>query len=128
MSADAPFSVLIVDDDAGYRMALTALLESEDIVVAAAAADGAEGVEAAERLRPSIVTMDIDMPLMDGVEATRRIAPLGIPVVILSGSESSERIGDAIEAGAVASMVKSRAPTALVPLLRAIAAGTHRPE
>ena len=125
MSASDRFTVLIVDDDPGYRVALTALLESEGIEVAGAAANGAEAVEAAERLRPTIATMDMDMPVMDGVAATRRIAPLGVHVVIVSGSESRGSIGDAVTAGAVATIVKSKVPTALVPLLRAIAAGEH---
>ena len=76
-------------------------------------------------LSPTIVTMDIDMPVVDGVEATARIAPLGIPVVVVSGSQSSERIGEAVAAGAVASVVKSQASTALTPLLRAVASGSR---
>ena len=127
MSAPDPFTVLIVDDDPGYRLALSALLESESIAVAGAAANGAEAVEAAERLRPTLATMDVDMPVMDGVEATRRIAPLGVLVVVVSGSESSEKVGEAMAAGAVASIVKSKVPTALAPLLRAIAAGEPPP-
>ncbi len=116
----APARVLVVDDDANFVLALTALLETEGLEVAGSAANGADAVRLAEELRPSVVTMDIDMPIMDGVEATKRIVPLGIPVVIVSGSRSSERIGQAVAAGAVASIVKTEVTAALAPLLRSL--------
>jgi CheY-like chemotaxis protein len=66
--------------------------------------------------------MDVDMPVLDGVEATRQIvAQLGIPVVVLSGSSSTEGVGDALAAGAVATVVKGQAVHVLAPLLVALA-------
>jgi CheY-like chemotaxis protein len=109
---------LIVDDDARYAAALGALLEAEGISVVGSAANGAEGVAAAEELRPDVVTMDLVMPVMDGIEATRRIAPLGIPVVVLTGSRS--RGGDAIKAGAAAYVLKGDAPVLLPGVLRIV--------
>ena len=112
--------VLVVDDDLRFVQAVTALLEAGGIEVVGHASNGAAAVREVEHLEPDVVTLDIDMPIMDGVEATKAIAPLGIPIVILSGSDSSERIGEAIAAGARASVVKSEAAHLLVPLLKAI--------
>jgi CheY-like chemotaxis protein len=111
--------VLIVDDDARFTAALGALLETEGISVVGSATNGAEGVAAAEKLRPDVVTMDLAMPVMDGLEATRRLAPLGIPVVVLTGSRS--RGGDAVKAGAAAFVLKSDAPVLLARILRIVA-------
>src|SRR5439155_17104163 len=74
--------VLNVDDDARFGMAVTALLESSGLTVVGYASNGAEGVALAEAARPSVVTMDLDMPVMNGVEATAVIVAMGIPVVI----------------------------------------------
>jgi len=112
--------VLVVDDDLRFVQAVTALLEAGGIEVVGHASNGAAAVREVEHLEPDVVTLDIDMPIMDGVEATKAIAPLGIPIVILGGSDSSERIGGAIAAGGRASVVKSEAAHLLVPLLKAI--------
>jgi DNA-binding NarL/FixJ family response regulator len=110
--------VLIVDDDRRFAEALTALLEADAMSVVGHAANGVEGVAAAEELRPDVVTMDLVMPQMDGIEATRRIAQLGIPVVVLTGSRT--RGGDAIKAGAAAFVLKSDAPVLLTRVLRTV--------
>src|SRR3954470_12619111 len=120
MVAATAIRVLIVDDDPRFALALTALLDVDGFEVVAHARNGEEAISYAEQLKPHVATMDIDMPVMDGVEATRQIAPLGIVVVVLSGSDSSERIGEAIAAGAVASLVKSDAVNSLAMLLRAV--------
>jgi chemotaxis response regulator CheB len=65
----------------------------------------AAGVEAATAARPSVVTMDLELPVMDGIEATRAITALGIPVVVITGSHP-ERTGEAVAAGAVATIAK----------------------
>jgi CheY-like chemotaxis protein len=112
---------LIVDDDARYAAALAALLEAEGMSVIASARNGAEAVAAAEKLRPDVVTMDLQMPVMDGIEATRRIAPLGIPVVMLTGSRSGG--GDAVKAGAAAFVLKADAAVLLARVLRTVVGG-----
>ena len=121
MPAAKPPRVFIVDDDENYRKALSALVESDGMVVAGTTGNGAEAIARVEEAKPSVITMDIDMPIMDGVEATKQLAPLGIPIVIVSGSQSSDRVGLAVAAGAVGSLVKAKAPEALLPLLRAVA-------
>jgi AmiR/NasT family two-component response regulator len=85
VSAAADIRVVIVEDDARFAAALTALLESEGLTVVGYGTNGAEGVELARAARPSVVTMDLEMPIMDGVEATKEI-----PVVIFTtrGSKS----------------------------------------
>ena len=120
MPSRAAPRVFIVDDDERYVAALTALFEAEGLVVVGSAPNGAEAVELAPQTDATVITMDLDMPVMDGIEATRQLAPLGVPIVIVSGSESSQRVGEALAAGATASLVKSKAPTALAPLLRAV--------
>jgi DNA-binding NarL/FixJ family response regulator len=120
MPASSDIRVLIVDDDARFAMALTALLESEGLTVVGYATNGAEGVELAREARPSVVTMDLEMPVMDGIEATKAIVALGIPVVILSGSQGRDKLGAALAVGASAAVLKSEATRMLVPLLRAV--------
>ena len=110
--------VLIVDDDRRFAEALSAMLEAEDMSVAGLAANGVEGVAAAEKLHPDVVTMDLEMPQMNGIEATRRIARLRIPVVVLTGSRS--RGGEAIKAGAAAFVLKADAPVLLTRVLRTV--------
>jgi DNA-binding NarL/FixJ family response regulator len=112
--------VLIADDDDRFAAALQALLESEGLRVAGRARNGVEAIELAERLRPSVVTMDISMPIMDGVRATQAITALGIPVVLVSGSDAPQQLRDALEAGAVATILKTEAATSLAPLLREV--------
>ena len=126
MPAAKVLRVFIVDDDENYRTALRALVESDGMTVAGTAANGAEAVAGVKASKADVITMDLDMPIMDGVEATKRLAPLGIPIVIVSGSESSDRVGLAIAAGAVGSIVKAKVPDALLPLLRAVAAPSSK--
>jgi NarL family two-component system response regulator LiaR len=115
--------VLFVDDDDRFAMALSALLETHGIDVVGRATTGDEGVRLAEDLRPDVVVMDLLMPVMDGVEATRLIAQLGISVVIVSGSDVDVRVADALVAGATASLAKSDCAHSLVPLIDALARG-----
>jgi two-component system response regulator DesR len=114
--------VLVVDDDSRFAFALAALLEAEGFEVVAHAADGAEAVKLAKELRPDVATMDLQMPTMDGIEATRQIAPLGVPVVIVSASEylAPALAGQAAAAGAVANVPKSDAPRLLGAVLREV--------
>jgi CheY-like chemotaxis protein len=129
MSRAPTLRVLVVDDDDAFACVLQAVLESaeEGLSVVGRAADGRAAVELARSLRPDVVTMDIDMPIMDGVAATRAIAAAGILVVAVTGSGSMTRIEDVLAAGAVAWVPKMDATTSLAGLLRLVAtAGAAR--
>ena len=118
--------VLVADDDALIRNALTAFLEGIDYVeVVGQARDGQEAVELALARRPRVVVMDVTMPKMDGVEATRQIhvkAP-DIHIVILTGHGDREKAEAAMRAGAVAYVLKDREPSEIFDAILA-AAGT----
>ena len=119
MLSGRPLRVLVVDDDARFRALLLELLTGAGFDVVGVARDGAEGVQLAAELHPDVVTMDLEMPRLNGVEATRAIAALPSPprVVVVSGSGSSELMADAAAAGAASRVAKSEVETALVPAL-----------
>ncbi|MDQ3823276.1 MAG: response regulator transcription factor [Actinomycetota bacterium] len=103
--------VVLVDDDAAFLEALEALLADDPaIAVVGKAHDGREALGLVAELRPDVVTMDIDMPVMDGVVATRAIAEHHPEtcVVTITSSTSAERIDEARAAGASAHVMKSR--------------------
>ena len=121
--SDAPTLRLLVADDqalmrAGFRMILEA---QPDLRVVAEAADGVEAVELAQRHRPDVVLMDIRMPRMDGVEATRRLA--GHRVLILTTFNLDEYVVEALRAGASGFLLKDAPPEELVRAVRVVAAG-----
>ena len=121
-------SVLLADDQALVRAGFRALLDAEpDIDVVAEAADGLEAVRQAGRTRPDVVLMDIRMPGVDGLEATRRIAadPAldGTRVVILTTFELDEYVFEALRTGASGFLVKDTEPVELLRAVRAVAAG-----
>jgi DNA-binding NarL/FixJ family response regulator len=120
-------SVLIVDDQAlvraGFRMILDA---EEDIEVAGEAADGVDAVTEAQRLRPDVILMDVRMPQMDGIEATRRLLAadgLESKVVMLTTFDMDEYVYDALRAGASGFLLKDVPPEQLVAGIRAVAQG-----
>jgi DNA-binding NarL/FixJ family response regulator len=120
--------VLLADDQALIRAGLRVLLEScGEFTVVGEAADGAEAVEMAGRARADVVLMDIRMPGVDGVEATRRIAAdddlAGVKVIILTTFESDEYVYQAIRAGASGFLVKDSEPSELLQALRVVARG-----
>ncbi len=118
--------VLIVDDHAVVRHGLEQLLDSaEDIEVAGSAADGAEAVERAGELAPDVILMDLSMPGVDGVEATRRLSALtpGCRVVVLTSFADQRRILAALDAGASGYILKDAAPDELLAAVRAAASG-----
>jgi DNA-binding NarL/FixJ family response regulator len=119
--------VVIADDQPLMRAALRMCLEAEDDVeVVGEAADGAAVVELAARLRPDVVVMDIRMPGMDGIEATRRLTGLpGRPVrvLVITTFDLDEYVVDAIRAGASGFLLKDATPEDLLHAVRVVAAG-----
>ena len=121
-------SVVVADDQGVVRAGCRALLQAEpDIEVIGEAADGAEAVAMARQKRPDVVLMDIRMPGLDGLAATRAIvedpALAAIRVLILTTFEVDEYVFEAIRAGASGFMVKDADPEDLVRAVRAVAGG-----
>ncbi|MGX1671200.1 response regulator [Streptomyces sp. NPDC055400] len=119
-------SVLIVDDQPMQRFGFRMLLESQDdLTVAGEAGDGAEAVRLTARLHPDVVLMDIRMPGLDGIEATRRIVASGARtrVLILTTFDLDEYAYDGLRAGASGFLVKDALPEELLSGIRAVATG-----
>jgi DNA-binding NarL/FixJ family response regulator len=120
--------VVLADDQALVRAGFVALLEAQDdVTVVGQAGDGAEAVRLTTELRPDVVLMDIRMPGLDGLQATRRIAAdpalAGVRVVVLTTFELDEYVFEAIRAGAAGFLVKHTEPADLVRAVRVVAAG-----
>ena len=119
--------VLIADDQALVRAGFRMILEAEeDMEVVGEAADGREAVEETRRLRPDVVLMDVRMPDVDGIEATRRL--LGedgaeAKIVMLTTFDMDEYVYDALRAGASGFLLKDVPPEQLVDGIRAVASG-----
>jgi DNA-binding NarL/FixJ family response regulator len=118
--------VLLCDDQAlvrsGFRMILDA---REDIEVVGEAEDGAQAIELAQRRRPDVILMDVRMPRLDGVEATRRLVEGGSParIVILTTFDLDEYVYEALRAGASGFLLKDVQPDQLVEAIRVVARG-----
>jgi DNA-binding NarL/FixJ family response regulator len=120
--------VLLVDDEALVRSGLHLILETEpDIEVVAEAANGAEGVDAARRLDPDVVLMDVQMPVKDGIAATREIVGLArsesCRVIILTTFDLDEYVYEALRAGASGFLLKRALASDLIAGIRIVAAG-----
>ncbi len=125
-SAGAAIRLLIADDQALVRGALGALLELEpDLAVIGMASDGAEAVRLAEELRPDVCLMDIQMPGMDGVEATRRIREVsgGTRVLVVTTFARPGYLRSALDAGASGFIVKDTPAEQLAEAVRQVHAG-----
>jgi DNA-binding NarL/FixJ family response regulator len=125
---EVPVKVLIVDDQAMVRQGFGALLSAQpDIEVVGDAADGADAPEAVRRWRPDIVLMDVRMPKVDGLEATRRIlrAPgLHHPrVIMLTTFDLDDYVYEALRAGASGFLLKDASADELIRAVRVVAAG-----
>jgi DNA-binding NarL/FixJ family response regulator len=123
----AAIRVLLVDDHAVMRAGFRMILESAgDISVVGEASTGVEAVAAASALRPDVICMDVQMPDMDGVEATRRIArdpSVEAAVVVVTTFDRDDYLFDALAAGASGFLLKNAGPEELIAAVRVAAAG-----
>jgi DNA-binding NarL/FixJ family response regulator len=118
--------VVLVDDTVMFRDGLRLVLELQsDIAVVGEAANGVEGLEVVRREQPDVVLMDIRMPLMDGVEATRliRLQLPGVHVLILTTYSDDDYIAEALKAGAVGYLLKDMPSLSLIQAIRAVHQG-----
>jgi DNA-binding NarL/FixJ family response regulator len=120
--------VALADDQAVVRTGFRLILESEDdLAVVGEAADGRQAVDAARRLRPDLVLMDIQMPGLDGLAATREIradpANACVAVLILTTFERDDYVFEALRAGAAGFLLKNSSPEDLVAAIRIVAGG-----
>jgi len=120
--------VLVADDQPLSRAGLAALLGAEpDLEVVGAAADGAEALELAQRLRPDVACLDVRMPGPDGIEVARRLCGPGadpqVPVLMLTTFDLDDYVFGALEAGASGFLLKDADPDTIVRAVRQVAAG-----
>lgn len=120
--------VLLADDQPLVRAGLAALLDmEEDLEVVGVAADGLEAVELARSLRPDVACLDIRMPSLDGIAATRELCGPGvespIPVLVLTTFDLDEYVFGALEAGASGFLLKDAEPQVIAQAVRQVAAG-----
>jgi DNA-binding NarL/FixJ family response regulator len=118
--------VVVVDDQALVRGAFTVLVDSApDLITVGEAADGAEAVEVVARTRPDVVLMDIRMPVLDGLAATRMILARdpAVRVLVLTTFDLDSYVYDALRAGASGFLLKDARPADLLDAVRVVAAG-----
>ena len=118
--------LLIADDQRLFRQSLRLVLEHEsDLKVVGEAGDGQEAYEQAKTQRPDVVLMDVEMPKLDGIGATRVLtkALMGLKILILSSYSDDDRVLQGIQAGAVGYIVKDSTPGEFVRIIRATYAG-----
>jgi len=118
-------TVLLVDDHATMRAGFRMILEASGVEIAGEAATGAEAVERAAHLAPDVVFMDVQMPDMDGIEATRHIVASGsrASVVIVTTFDRDDYLFAALDAGASGFLLKNAGPEELISAARVAAAG-----
>lgn len=121
-----PIRVALVDDQALFRAGIRMLVDSQpDLEVVAEAADGREAVDAVRQTRPDVVLMDIRMPVLDGIAATREIVASGVTtrVLVLTTYDLDEYVFSALDAGASGFLLKDAPPDDLVRAIQIVAAG-----
>ena len=115
--------IALADDQEMVRAGIRLLVDEEpDMTVVAEAADGAAAIDAVARARPDVVVMDIRMPVLDGIEATRRLVDAGSPtaVLVLTTFDDDEHVFGALRAGAAGFLLKESRPQELIDGIRAI--------
>jgi DNA-binding NarL/FixJ family response regulator len=119
-----PVTVVVADDHPLYREGLIGLIGTTELVVVGEAADGAEAVRVAAELNPEVVVMDVNMPVLNGIEATRRIVAAAPQVrVLMLTMLEDETVVEALRAGARGYVVKSSSPAATIAAIRSVATG-----
>ncbi|GGP03307.1 response regulator transcription factor [Nonomuraea glycinis] len=125
---DAPIRLLICEDQELVRAGYTTIFSSQpDMEVIGEAADGRAAIEAARRLRPDVIVMDIRMPIIDGIEATRQLAGPGLAtpakILVVTTFNVDVYVYEALKAGASGFLLKDAAPAELIKGVRTIARG-----
>jgi DNA-binding NarL/FixJ family response regulator len=126
MDALKPIRILLADDHPVVRDGLAAMLGTQpDFEVVGEAGTGAEAVTEAERLRPDVVLMDLEMPVLDGIEAIRRLraADPSVQVVVLTAFDTDERIFGALQAGAQGYLLKGAPRAEIFAAIRTVSSG-----
>ncbi|MEU6248515.1 response regulator transcription factor [Glycomyces sp. NPDC047010] len=124
----APISVLVCDDQMLIRTGLVTIIDAQpDLEVAGECGDGKSAVDLARRLRPDVVLMDVRMPVLDGIEATRRLAGDGVAdpvkVLVVTTFNLDEYVYEALRAGASGFLLKDAPPVQLLQGIRTVATG-----
>jgi DNA-binding NarL/FixJ family response regulator len=126
-AGERPVGVLVVDDEALIRTGLRAIIEAEpDLTVVGEAADGAEVAGLVRRLAPDVVLMDVRMPGVDGIQATRHLVqtlPDPPKVLVVTTFENDDHVYDALRVGASGFLLKRARPAELVQAIRTVVAG-----
>jgi signal transduction histidine kinase len=122
---DTKVRVLLVDDNAGFRDSLIALLDAEELAVVGQAGDGEQALELVVQLDPDVVLMDVRMPTMDGIETTRRMKELvpHVGVVALTGQDDQRAVREMLVAGASGYVLKDSDGDSIVAAIREAAQG-----
>jgi DNA-binding NarL/FixJ family response regulator len=124
-TAPGPIRVVVADDQALVRVGFCGIIAATPgFIVVGEAGNGAEAVEAAQRARPDVILMDVRMPVMDGIEATRRITQsTDVRALILTTFDLDEYVFAALHAGASGFLLKDTLPADLLTAIRVVAAG-----
>jgi DNA-binding NarL/FixJ family response regulator len=126
VTSENPLRLLVVDDQPVVRLGFTALLDSQpDLQVVGSAADGQQAVRLARQLTPDVVLMDIRMPVLGGIEATRLLGKMQPPprVLVLTTFDLDDYVYDALRAGASGFLLKDATPEEILSAVRVIGGG-----